>query len=209
VSRFRKYLIAALFLFPLLTIGAEGASVKPLEVVSEKILQREIEHLAEEHILSSVMLKRAVDRMNSEMDILSKEAALESQKLLKGVSEALAASMKSAAALSNYIATNRSRLKDAGYDRFLPLARLNSEIEAPYHKALEKFLLTAAVFVSYCSDNFDAISTGSKVEVKRYDELYASYVKEMDNFNDQSIKRGQLLADWGGTYPELWELLPR
>jgi hypothetical protein len=209
VSRLRKYLMAALFLLPLFTIHAEGASVKPLEIFSEKILQREIEHLAEEHILSSVMLKRAVDRMNREMNIMSKEAALESLKPLNSASESLAASKKSAAALSNYIVSNSTRLKSAGYGCFLPLAKLNDEIEAPYHKALERFLSTAAVFVGYCSDNFDAISIGSKDEGKRYDELYASYVKTLDNYNDQSMKRSQLLADWGSEYPELWELMPR
>ena len=130
-------------------------------------------------------------------------------KLIQGATERLSASRKSSAALSNYLATNSARLKDAGHGRFLPLARLNDEIEAPYHKALEKFLATAAVFVGYCNDNFDAITSGSKIEGKRYDELYAAYVKEMDNFNDQSIKRSQLLAEWGSQYPSLWELMPR
>jgi hypothetical protein len=209
VSRPGKYLISALFLLPLFTVNAEGASVKPLEIFSEKILQREIEHLADEHIISSFTLRRAVGHMNGEMNIMSKETVLESQKILQGGSDALASSIKSTEALSNYIASNSSRLKASGHGRFLPLARLNSEIEAPYHKALEKFLAIAVLFVGYCSDNFDAISTGSKDETKRYDELYASYIKEMDNFNDQSIKRSQLLGDWGGEYPELWELMPR
>lgn len=201
--------MAALFLLPLFMTCAEGASVKPLELFSEKILQREIEHFADDHILSSVMLRRAVDRMNREMNIMSKETVLESQKLLKRASEALDASMKTAAALSTYLAVNSVRLKASGHGRFLPLAGLNDEVEAPYHKALEKFLSAADVFVSYCGDNLDAISSGSKEEVKRYDELYASYLKEMDNFNNRSIQRSQLLADWGGEYPELWELMPR
>jgi len=204
----RKYLALSVFLL-LLPLPVAGASVKPLEVFSEKILQREIEHFAAEHALSSVMLKRSVDRMNRGMNIMSRETTQESLKLLKAVTESLAASIKSSAALSNYLASNSARLKDAGYGRFLPLARLNDEIESPYHKALEKFLATAAVFVGYCNDNFDAITSGSKVEGKRYEELYAAYVKEMDNFNDQSIKRSQLLAEWGSEYPGLWELMPR
>jgi hypothetical protein len=204
-----KYLTLALFLLPFFPLPVTGASVKPLEVFSEKILQREIEHFAAEHTLSSVMLRRAVDRMNREMNIMSRETTQESLKLLKGATESLGASIKSSAALSNYITSNSARLKDAGHGRFLPLARLNVEIEAPYHKALEKFLATAAVFVGYCNDNFDAITSGSKIEGKRYDELYAAYVKEMDNFNDQSIKRSQLLAEWGSEYPSLWELMPR
>ena len=205
----RKYLAIVFFLLPLVPFPVTGASVTPLEVFSEKILQREIEHLAAEHTLSSVMLRRAVDRMNREMNIMSRETTQVSLKLLKGATESLTASMKSSSALSNYLASNSVRLKKAGHGSFLPLARLNDEIEAPYHKALEKFLSTAAVFVGYCSDNFDAITSGSKVEGKRYDELYAAYVKEMDNFNDQSIKRSQLLADWGSEYPSLWELMPR
>jgi hypothetical protein len=209
VSKVRKYLTATFFLLTLLPLPVRGASVKPLEVFSEKILQREIEHFAAEHTLSSVMLRRAVDRMNREMNIMSRERTQESLKLLKGAIETLSASMKSSAALSNYLSSNSARLKKAGHGNFLPLARLNDEIEAPYHKALEKFLSTAALFVGYCRDNFDAITSGSKVEGKRYDELYAAYVKEMDSFNDQSIKRSQLLAEWGSEYPGLWELMPR
>ena len=209
MSMIRKYLTLTLFLLTLFPLPATGASVKPLEVFSEKILQREIEHFAAEHALSSVMLRRAVDRMNREMNIMSRETTQESLKLLKGATESLGASIKSSAELSNYLSSNSARLKDAGHGRFLPLARLNDEIEAPYHKALEKFLATAAVFVGYCRDNFDAIASGSKIEGKRYDELYAAYVKEMDNFNDQSIKRSQLLAEWGNEYPSLWELMPR
>lgn len=203
-----KIFIGTLFLCALTSL-ATAASVKPLEVFSEKILQREIEHFAEEHTLSSVMLRRAVDRMNREMNIMSRETTQGSLKLLKSATESLTASMKSSAALSNYLTANSARLKNAGHGNFLPLARLNDEIEAPYHKALEKFLSTAAVFVGYCNDNFEAITSGSKVEGKRYDELYAAYIKEMDNFNDQSIKRSQLLADWGSEYPSLWELMPR
>lgn len=209
MRRFRSILLAALVALPLVTTGAEGASVRPLELFSEKILQREIEHFADDHILASVMLRRAVDRMNREMNIMSKETVQDSQKLLKNASETLAVSMKSSAALSNYLATNSARLKSSGHGRFLPLAALNSEVEEPYHKALESFLATAAVLVGYCSDNFDAISSGSKVEGKRFEELYASYVKEMDKFNTQSIQRSQLLADWGSEYPDLWELMPR
>ena len=140
---------------------------------------------------------------------MSKETVLESQELLNSASESLVSSMKSSAALSNYLTANSARLKSSGHGRFLPLAGLNDEIEAPYHKALERFLSTAAVFVSYCGDNFDAITNGNKEKGKRYDELYAAYIKEMDSFNTQSIKRSQLLADWGGEYPELWELMPR
>lgn len=205
----RRVFIAALFLGAFSVGHATAASVKPLEVFSEKILQREIEHFAAEHALSSVMLRRAVDRMNREMNIMSRETTQESLKLLKRATESLTASMKSSAALSNYLSSNSTRLTKAGHGSFLPLARLNDEIEAPYHKALEKFLSTAAVLVGYCCDNLDAITSGSMVEGKRYEELYASYVKEMDNFNDQSIKRSQLLADWGGEYPDLWEMMPR
>ena len=203
MRRFRSILFAALVALPLVTTGAEGASVRPLELFSEKILQREIEHFADDHILASVMLRRAVDRMNREMNIMSKETVQDSQKLLKNASETLAVSMRSSAALSNYLATNSARLKSSGHGRFLPLAGLNDEIEAPYHKALERFLSAAAVFVSYCGDNFDAITSGNKEKGKRYDELYAAYIKEMDSFNTQSIKRSQLLADWGGEHPEL------
>jgi hypothetical protein len=198
-----------MFFLLMLPFPATAASVKPLEVFSEKILQREIEHFAEEHALASVMLRRALDRMNREMNIMSRETAQESLKLIRNVTERLDASMKSSTALSNYLSSNSARLKQSGHDRFLPLARLNDEIEEPYHKALKKFLSIATEFVGYCSDNFEAISSGSKVEGKRYEELYAAYLREMDNFNGQSIKRSQLLADWGSEFPDLWELMPR
>ncbi len=209
MSRLRNCLITALFLLQVSPIPASGASVKPLEVFSEKILIREIEYLASEHSISAALLKRAVERGGREMDIQSKEKSQGSLKLLTSASEALAASEKSSAALSGYISSNSSRLKAEGHARFLPLAKLNDAIEAPYHRSLEKFLSTAAVFLRYCSDNFDLISSGSTDEVKRYEELYSAYIKEMDTFNDRSVKRSQLLAEWGSEYPGLWELMPR
>src|SRR6185369_17975637 len=97
----RKYSALTIFLLLLLPLPVSGASVKPLELFSEKILQREIEHFAEEHTLSSVMLRRAVDRMNREMNIMSRETAHESLKLLQSTTERLNASRKSSAALNN------------------------------------------------------------------------------------------------------------
>jgi hypothetical protein len=198
-----------LLLTPLFRGGAVAATVKPLEVFSEKILVLEIEYFASEHSLNSALLRRSVDRLNREMNIMSKETASESLKLLTTVSEKLSAAVKSSESLSRYLTANSARLKAAGHGRYLPLAEMDKEIEGAYFKSLSSFLKTAFTFVQFCYDNFDAVSSGKKEEGKRYDELYASYLKEMELFNVQSIARSQLLAEMGSEYPSLWELMPR
>jgi len=206
----RRSIPAILLLLSLIPVGnLSAATVKPLEVFSEKILVLEIEYFSTEHSLNSTLLRRSVDRLNREMNIMSKATAGESLKLLTSVSERLSAAVKSSEALSRYLTTNRVRLKAAGHSRYLPLAEMDKEIEGAYFKALASFLKTAFTFVQYCYDNFDAVSSGSKEEGKRYEELYASYVKEMERFNAQSVARSQLLAEMGTDYPSLWELMPR
>lgn len=202
--------IPVLLLLVLISRGnLSAATVKPLEVFSEKILVMEIEYLANEHSLNSTLLRRAVDRLNREMNIMSKSTAGESLKLLTKAAEVLSATVRSSAALSSYLKTNSARLKTAGHGRYLPLADMDAEIEGPYFKALDSFLKTAATFVQFCHDNFAAVSSGSPAEVKRYEELYAAYGKEMELFNAQSIARSQLLVEMGMDYPSLWELMPR
>jgi hypothetical protein len=186
-----------------------AATVKPLEVFSEKILVLEIEYFATEHSLNSTLLRRSVDRLNREMNIMSKANAGESLKLLTNVAEKLSAAVKSSESLSRYLTTNSARLKAAGHGRYLPLAEMDKEIEGDYFKALASFLKTAFTFVQFCSDNFDAVSSGSTAEGQRYEELHAAYLKEMDLFNTQSIARSHLLAEMGSDYPSLWELMPR
>jgi len=209
VRRLRS-VIPLLLLLSLLPGGnLSAATVKPLEVFSEKILVLEIEYFATEHSLNSTLLRKSVDRLNREMNIMSKSNAGESLKLLTNVAETLSAAVKSSAALSNYLTTNSARLKAAGHGRYIPLAEMDKEIEGDYFKALASFLKTAFTFVQFCSDNFDAVSSGSKAEGKRYEELYASYLKEMELFNVQSIARSQLLAEMGSDFPSLWELMPR
>lgn len=188
---------------------AVAATVKPLEVFSEKILVLEIEYFATEHILNSSLLRRSVDRLNREMNIMSKATAGESLKLLNNVSEKLTAAVKSSESLSRYLTTNSGRLKAAGHARYLPLAEMDKEVEGAYFKSLSAFLKTAFTFVQFCNDNFDGISSGKKEEGKRYEELYAAYLKDMELFNAQSIARSQLLAEMGSEYPSLWELMPR
>lgn len=207
----RLLLVATLMLLLLRVSVAvpEAATVKPLEVFSEKILVLEIEYFATDHILTSALLRKSVDRLNREMNIMSKETARESLKLLSNVSERLSAARESSKALSSYLTANSSRLKAAGHGRYLPLAMMDKEIEGEYFRALTSFLKTATVFVQFCCDNFDGISSGSKEEGKRYEELYAAYLKEMEVFNARSIARSQLLADMGSEYPSLWELMPR
>jgi len=186
-----------------------AASVKPLEVFSEKILVLEIEHLSTEHSLNSALLRRSVDRLNREMNIMSKATAGESLKLLADVSGKLSAAIKSSADLSRYLTTNSDRLKAAGHGRYLPLAEMDKEIEGDYFRSLAAFLKTAYIFVQYCYDNLDAISSGNQRERKRYDELYAAYLKDAELFNAQSIARSQLLAEMGTDHYSLWELMPR
>jgi len=201
--------LALLLVMPFSPQNAVAATVKPLEVFSEKILVLEIEHLANEHILASVELRKSVDRLNRQMNIMSAERTQESLKLLARAAEALAAARMSSAALSSYLSTNSARLKNSGHGRFLPLARLNEETEVPYFKALDSFFAIATVFVRYCGDNLEAISSGQKAANTRYDQLYAAYLKAMDGFNNESIYRSQLLVDFGSEYPSLWELMPR
>jgi hypothetical protein len=209
---FRKSVsvIPVLLLLSLILPGnLSAATVKPLEVFSEKILVLEIEYFATEHSLNSTLLRKSVDRLNREMNIMSKSNAGESLKLLTNVAEKLAAAVKSSETLSSYLTKNSARLKAAGHGRYIPLAEMDKEIEGAYFKALASFLKTAFTFVQFCSDNFAAVSSGSKEEGARYEELYASYLKEMEFFNAQSIARSQLLAEMGEDYPSLWELMPR
>jgi len=206
----RRSVSALVLLLMFIPAGSlSAATVKPLEVFSDKILVLEIESFATEHSLNSTQLRRSVDRLNREMNIMSKATAGESLKLLTTVEEKLSAAVKSSAALSDYLTANSARLKAAGHGRYLPLAEMDKEIEGRYYKALESFLKTAFTFVQYCYDNFDAVTSGSKEERKRYEELYATYLKEMELFNGQSIARSQLLAEMGSDYPALWELMPR
>jgi hypothetical protein len=198
-----------LMLTPLFRGTALAATVKPLEVFSEKILVLEIEHLATEHSLNSALLRRSVDRLNREMNIMSKATAGESFKLLTDVSEKLSVAVKSSESLSRYLTTNSSTLKGAGHGQYLPLAVMDREMEGDYFKTLASFLKTAFSFVQFCHDNLDAVSSGSEAESKRYKELYASYLQTMEIFNSQSIARSQLLAEMGSQYPTLWELMPR
>lgn len=186
-----------------------AATVKPLEVFSEKILVLEIEYFAAEHSLNSALLRKAVDRLNREMNIMSKSTVGESLKLLTNVSDKLAASRKSSEALSLYLTKNSARLKGAGHGKYLPLAEMDKAIEGDYFKALSSFLKTAFTFVMFCDDNFNAVSNGDKEEGKRYEELYAAYLKDVEIFNSRSIARSQLLAEMGSEYPSLWELMPR
>jgi len=139
-------LTITVLLLMLITVSVENlsaASVKPLEVFSEKILVLEIEHLSTEHSLNSTLLRRSVDRLNREMNIMSKATAGESLKLLADVSEKLSAAVKSSEGLSRYLTTNSARLKADGHGRYLPLAEMDKEIEGAYFKTLAAFLKTA------------------------------------------------------------------
>lgn len=201
---------AALFLTSLLSpTGAFAATVKPLEVVTERIIVLEMERLAAEHAVSSALVRRALERLDKQMNIMSRERTTESLKLLADAREAVTAADRSATSLSRYVESNRARFKNGGHGRFLPMARLNNEVEKPYHAALDRFLATATDFVQYCNDNLDAITSGQQLESRRYDEYYAAYLKDMETFNVQSMKRSQLLGDWASEYPALLEYLPR
>jgi RecB family exonuclease len=196
----------ALLLTPL---SVFAAMVKPLEVVTERIIVLEMERLAAEHAVSSALVRRALERLDKQMNIMSRERTTESLKLLADAREAVTVADRSATSLSRYVESNRARFKDGGHGRFLPLARLNNEVEKPYHTALDRFLATATDFVQYCNDNLDAITSGQQLETRRYEEYYAAYLKDMEAFNAQSMKRSQLLGDWASEYPALLEYLPR
>lgn len=200
-------ILSALTFLPVSSLHA--AAIKPLEIVTEKILVREIEFLATEHSLNSTLLRRSVRRLNREMNIMSKATAGESLKLLTSVADTLSAAEKSSVALSRYLTTNSARLKDAGHGKYLPLAAMDADIEADYFKALATFLKTAFIFVNFCHENIDAITSGQAAEGKRYEELYAAYLRDMELFNSRSIARSQLLVEMGTEFPSLWELMPR
>lgn len=209
-SRQSVSVIAILLLLTLLPVGIiPAASIKPLEIFSEKILVREIEFLATEHSLNSALLRKSVARLNREMNIMSKSTAGQSLKLLTDVDEKLSAAVKSSAELSSYLTTNSASLKSAGHERYLPLALMDKEVEGDYFKSLAIFVKTAFALVNFCHDNFDALSSGEKEATRRYDGLYAAYLKDMELFNSQSIARSQLLAEMGSEYAFLWELMPR
>jgi|GEM_PF-2265585 len=207
--RITAAMLAALLLSLLAPLAAIGATVKPLEVVTEKILVLETERLAGEHAMNSALVRRSLERLDKQMNIMSRERTAESLKLLLDARESLAAAVRSAGGLSGYVREVRGRLESGGHGRFIPLERLNDEIEKPFHSSLERFLATATDFVQFCNDNMEAITSGQAAENKRYDDHYAAYLREMKAFNSQSMKRSQLLADWSAEYPALLELLPR
>jgi hypothetical protein len=186
-----------------------GATVKPLEVVTEKILVLETQRLADDHAINAALVRRALERVDKQMNVMSQDRTRESLKLLRDARETVLLAEKSAEGLSCYVAEIKGLLAEKGHARFLPLAKLNDEVEKPYYKSLEKFLATATDFVQFCNDNLEAITSGQPAENKHYDEYYAAYLREMDSFNVQSMKRSQLLADWSADYPSLVELLPR
>lgn len=206
---FIRLLTIAVCLALLQPASAGSATVKPLEVFSEKILVLEIEYFATDHILTSTQLRRSVERLNREMNIMSQKNARDSGRLLTGVAEKLAAAVGSSRALSSYLSVNSSRLKDSGHGRYLPLAGMDREIETPYYTALTAFLKTAGSLVQYCEDNFEGISSGRKEELRRYEEIYAAYLRDMESFNSRSVIRSRMLAEMGSEYPFLWELMPR
>jgi len=202
-------LMSALFISQSVPLTALGATVRPLEVVTEKILVLETERLAGEHAVNSALVRRSLERLDKQMNIMSQERTRDSLKLLLDVREALTAAVKSAEGLSRYVREVRGRLQSGGHGRFIPLERLNDEVEKPYHATLDRFLSTATTFVQFCDDHMEAITSGQPAESKRYDEYYAAYLREMEAFNRQSVKRSQQLADWSSEYPALLELLPR
>ncbi len=188
---------------------ATAAQVRPLEVVTGRLMILEVERLANEHMISAALVRRALDRLNKGMNIMSQERAEASLKLLADVRDSVNVAQRSADALGMYINSNRILLKKEGHERYLPLTGLHRQVEKPFHDSLDRFLATAADFVQYCSENHDGISTGQEVENKRYDALYAAYLRDMENFNSQSMTRSQLLAEWASEYPSIMELLPR
>jgi hypothetical protein len=200
-------------LLPLALLAApapvHAAAVKPLEVVTEKILVLETERLAHEHALTSALVRRNLERLDRQMNIMSQERTADSLRLLADTRESLRAAMRSAAALSGYVKDVASQMQTQGHGRFIPLAKLNDAVEKPYHAALERFLATATDFVQFCHDNLEAIATGQPQETKRYDNYYAAYLKAMDEFNSRRMKRSQELVDWSADYPALLEYLPR
>ena len=206
---FKPAVVLASLLLLSSPLAARGATVKPLEVVTEKILVLETERLAGEHSLHAVLVRRALERLDKQMNIMSQERTKDSLKLLLDAREALTAAERSAGALSSYVAEVKGRLVEGGHERFVPLARLNDEVEKPYHLALDRFLATATNFVQFCNDHMEAITSGQPAENRLYDGYYAAYLKEMEAFNAQSMKRSQQLVDWSAEYPALLELLPR
>lgn len=202
-------LVLAVMLPSLLPESTLAAQVKPLEVVTERILVLETERLAGEHAMNCALVRRALERLDKQMNIMSRERTLDSLKLLSDAREAAAVSARSAAGLSSYVAQVKESLKEKGHGRFIPLEKLNDEIEKPYHEVLDRFLATAIDFVQFCHDNLEAIATGQAAENKRYDAYYTAYLKEMDAFNSRSMQRSQQLADWSSEYPALLEYLPR
>lgn len=203
-----KSLTFTVLLLAGLAFPAGGAAVKPLEVFSEKIYVLEIENLAREHALSSAALEKAVDRLGREMSIVTQEAAQASLQRIAAAQGTMAAAQHRSAVLCVYIATNSRQLQAAGHGRFLPLARLDRNIEKPYYQCLESYFTAAADLVGFCRDNFELIATRQAEASRKYDELYAVYVKELATVNIRSSIRNRQLVDFANEYPDLRELLP-
>jgi hypothetical protein len=185
-----------------------AAEIKTIENLSATLLERQINKLADSNSVAAATAQRDLDRVVASMTLDTPEKIAASVQAVGQARQSLAAARQAAAALSDYVAANRSRLRGS-QPRFLPLADLNDQLAAPYYQALAAFLDACHQLLVYAGANFASISAGSAAERQRYEELYQRYLLTLEGFNAQSASRAQRLSDWSANFPDLRDQLPR
>jgi ABC-type transporter Mla subunit MlaD len=185
-----------------------AAEIKTIENLSATLLVRQINKLADSNAAAAATVQRDLDRVVTTMALTTPEKIAASVQAVDQARQSLAEARKAAAALSDYVAANRSRLRGSQAS-FLPLADLNDQLEAPYHQALAAFFDACHRLLGYAGANFDSISAGSAAERQRYEELYQRYLLALDGFNAQNASHAQRLSDWSANFPDLRDQLPR
>lgn len=212
VVRSGSCLLLAVFLWGASVFGGSSslwaAGLKPLGDISDTLLERQVNELAESNAAAAANLQQRMEKVFAGMDMTSPEKMAEAVQVVAQARQSLTEAEKTAAELSEYVAANRGRLA-GGLSRFLPLAKLKEQLEAPYYRSLNNFLVASHNLLTYAGPNFEKIGTGSPVERKRYEELYEAYARALETLNDQGTARVRRLNDWLNRHEDLRDLLPR
>ena len=204
-------LLSAALVWGVLSFGGNSlwaAGVKPLEDLSGTLVERQIVELADSNATAAANLQQGMEKVFAGMELSSPEKMADAAQLVVQARQSLVEAGKAAAELSGYVAANRGRLVGK-QSRFLPLAKLNEQLEAPYLDSVDLFLTAAHELLAHAGPNFGKICVGSQPERQRYEELYQAYSRAVANLNDQGAARTKRLNDWLKRYEELRDLLPR
>ena len=208
VRRIPVFLTGAAIVWGTVLGRADAAMVKPIENLSGMLAERQVKDLAESYKQAAMALRRSMERMVDGMALDSPAALDESLRMVADTRRALSAARGATTTLSTYVAARRDSLQ--GEDaRFVPLAELDGELEAPYHRAMGEFLDASSRMLKYAAANFAAVSRGGTDERKQYEGLYQEYLHALNAFNEASATRSRRLNEWLNRYADIDDLIPQ